>query len=179
MRRWTVLVPFVLTVAAGGALAACNDIAPAGSAGRAAPASPGASPTGEILPSFPELTGDVTTSVRLLSYDPDHRAAIVEPILFESGQDYCKALHVDPLDERCSRDLMTENSNTRVTLPLSGRVDLRDIGDGDSDCFGTMTTGATCKATDRDMLQLADGKAAVRIALRDGEVVRIAELYQP
>ncbi|AGL17832.1 hypothetical protein [Actinoplanes sp. N902-109] len=176
MRRLLVLVAPALTLMV--ALGGCSDITPPPTA-RPSGATPSPTPSGELPATYPELIGNVTTSVRLLSFDRANRAVIVEPIVFETGADFCRKHHVDPLDERCSQDLVQENSNTRVTLPLSRSADLRDIGDGGEDCLGSIEDGATCKATDSDMRRLAEAETAVRIALRAGTVVRIAEYYQP
>ncbi|MFI5937718.1 hypothetical protein [Actinoplanes sp. NPDC051494] len=163
MARW-IPVPLVLI------LAAC------GSSPKAAPA-PSPSPTGEIAPVFPELTGDVRSPVRLLAFDAKARAVVVEPILFQTGPEYCAALHVSPVDTRCSREIVVDRSNTRVTLPLAARADFRDIGDGE--CLGTIEGGATCEATAKDMNRLAQDAREVVVTVRSGTVTRIAELYQP
>ncbi|GAA2478355.1 hypothetical protein [Winogradskya humida] len=141
-----------------------------------AQASPAASPT-RLLPTFPELTGDLTTTAKLLSFDPANKAAVVEPIIFQTGPDYCKALHISPVEARCSQEVVIDASNTRVTLPMATKLDMRDIGDGS--CAGTMTGGSTCKSTTGYMARLAGDDAAVSITLQAGTLVRIAELYQP
>jgi len=135
----------------------------------------------QLPPTFPELTGDTGTTVRLLSVDFKTRAAVVEPIMFLPGPDYCTKLHIPRTDTRCVQDYVIENSNTKVTLPIAEKVKLTNIGDGSDDCYGTMTTGATCPATEADYTKAVrpDADMLVYLKLQSGTIARIAELYRP
>jgi len=135
----------------------------------------------QVPATFPELTGDTGTTVKLISLDFETRAAVVEPILFLPGRDYCTKLHIPRTDTRCSQEYVIENSNTKVSLPIAAKVKLTNIGDGSVDCYGTMTTGATCPATEADYTRaMREGtETLVYLKLQSGAITGIAELYRP
>ena len=66
-----------------------------------------------------------------------------------------------------------------MTLPLARKVQLRGMGTGEPECLGTMTEGTNCPVSRAYIEGLAESDAPVHITVRDGEIVRIAELYQP
>lgn len=138
------------------------------------------SPSAAVAPDpFPDVTTDGGAIALLLSYNPGDRAAVVEPAVFLPGIDYCKALRLDPIDKRCSREYVVEGSKTKVTLPLAEKVQLRGMGTGEPECLGTMTEGTKCPVNQQYVAMLAEGQAPVHVTVRNGEIVRIAELYQP
>ncbi|MEV4641376.1 hypothetical protein AB0J80_28935 [Actinoplanes sp. NPDC049548] len=139
---------------------------------------PGGGPAGARDP-FPDVTRDGSATVLLLSFDPRARSAVVEPAVFLPGPDYCEAFGISPIDVRCAQEIAIEGDKTRVTLPLAAEPELRGVGDGDTECLGSMTGGATCAVTPAYIQDLAKADAAVSVTVRDGVLVRIAELYQP
>jgi len=143
---------------------------------------PSASPSPSVARTadpFPDVTRDGGAIVLLLRYNPADRAAVVEPAVFLPGLDYCKALRVDPIDRRCSREYVIEGSKTKVTLPLAEKVQLRGTGTGEPECLGTMTEGTKCPVNRDYIASLAESESPVHITVRDGEIVRIAEMYHP
>ena len=167
MRRLPLLLVFLL--------AACST-----GADPATPPTASPSPSAVAAPDpFPDVTKDGGAITLLLSYSAEDRAAVVEPALFLPGVDYCKALRLDPIDKRCSREYVVEGSKTKVTLPLAEKVQLRGMGSGEPECLGTMTEGTKCPVTRAYIETLAEQQAPVHVTVRDGEIVRIAELYQP
>jgi hypothetical protein len=169
----------LLPVAACGTSDDGRSAAPEPTASAAATtAAPQSSPSAEVAPGFVELTGDANASVRVVSLDFKNRSAVVEPILFMRGRDYCKVMKISPVQKRCSEELVIEGSKTKVTLPIATDVDLRTIGYGE-ECIGSMTSGAMCRATLAEFKQNVSKGSPVRITLDDGTIAKIAELYMP
>ncbi|WP_306205692.1 hypothetical protein [Actinoplanes sp. RD1] len=166
----------LLALAAAGALAACSS-APAPSS---ATASPSPAPA---VPTFADVSrGDSTSVVKLISFDAKARSAVAEPTIFLLGPDFCEAFHLPSSDPRCERDWNTEDSNTRVTLPVAGDAELLTIHGGDPECFGddTLIVG-TCELTPAKFAALAEdsGEMLAQLTVVDGTATRIAEVYTP
>jgi hypothetical protein len=154
----------------------------------------GGTPTGRPAPSpavpvspapaakqrFADATAaDYTSAVKVLSFDPDVRSVVVELVIFMPGPDYCASFGVSPVDARCGRDYVVEDSHTKVGLPLAAKATLRTTRGGDDRCIGTMAAGGTCKATVDSFaaaLHETPGMPA-RLTVRNGEVVTLAQIY--
>ena len=128
---------------------------------------------------FPDVTKDGRAIALLLSYSTEDRAAVVEPAVFLPGVDYCKVLRLDPIDKRCSQDYVLEGSKTKVTLPVAKKVQLRGLGTGESECIGTVDEGTKCPVSRAYVENLAETESPVQVTVRNGEIVRIAEIYRP
>ena len=140
-------------------------------------------PTPAPGPTFADLTtGSRTSVVKLYSYDAAAQSAVVEPIIFLDGPAFCKAFKIKSSDGRCQRDWVSEESHTKVTLPVQPKPKLTQWDDHkDGDCIGTMTTGAVCPATPAEFADwLKDNpKGFAVVTTADGTVTKIAQMYTP
>jgi hypothetical protein len=140
------------------------------------------SPAPATRQKFADATAaDYASAVKVLTFDPAERSTVVELIIFMPGPDYCASFGVSPIDIRCGRDYVVEDSHTKVALPLSATVKLRTTRGGDDRCIGTMASGGTCKAT---MASFATAlrelpEMPARLTVRNGEVVTLAQIYTP
>jgi hypothetical protein len=156
-------------------LAACSSPAAKPQAGPSASPAP---PT----PTFTDVShGDTNSIVKLLKYDPKARAAVVEPVVFLDGPAFCRAFRIPETDPRCEREWVTEDSRIKVTLPVTARVRLLTVKDGDASCVNEQTGAGSCPWSSRDLAQhAAPGRdLLVRLTTADGAATTIAELYLP
>jgi len=173
-----VLVAAVLTTAACGTATATTPSGPASSAA-VQPSTKPAAPT----PTFADPTqGSGTTVVKLHSFDAGAGSAVVEPIIFMDGPAYCKAFKLKSSDGRCQREWVSEESHTKITLPVLAKPKLTTWDDHQGgDCIGSMTGGGTCPATAAEFaewLKQDPGGFAV-ITTKDGTITHIAQMYTP
>ncbi|MEV4639752.1 hypothetical protein AB0J80_20580 [Actinoplanes sp. NPDC049548] len=145
---------------------------------------PGPSPSAAApQPSFADVSrGDTDSVVRLRAYDPAARSAVVEPTVFMQGPDFCTAFRLPEDDPRCDQEWTTEDSHTKVTLPVEEDVRLLSHGAGDPACIGQGTGAGTCPVTPETfgmMLRRDGGDLLVKLRTEDGRVVEMAELYTP
>jgi hypothetical protein len=145
-------------------------------AATSAPAS--AAPT----PTFTDVSrGDTESVVKLLKYDARALAVVVEPTVFLDGTAFCTAFGIPGTDPRCERDWVTEDSKTKVTLPLGARAKLLTVRDGDPECIDERTGAGACSWAPAELARRAapaDG-ILVRLTTEDGTATRIAEVYLP
>ena len=133
-------------------------------------------------PVFADLTApDVASAVEVLAFDPVAASAVVEPIVFMAGSDFCTSYGISPDDSRCRRAYVVEESRTKVTLPLDPQVLLRTTRNGDKACRGTLTTGATCPATMKEFAAAVKTRPEMpaRITVRGGVVAELSQLFTP
>jgi len=171
-------------VAGAGVLATGACGATTGSAPPAASISPAPSVApAPPRPSFADLTrGDSTSVVKLYAYDAEAHSAVVEPIIFMDGPAYCRKFQIKAGDGRCEREWITEESHTRITVPVVARPRLTAWeNEKGEDCIGSMTTGGLCpvpaKVFARWLEENAEGMAVV--TMKDGVVTKLAEMYTP
>jgi len=160
--------------------AACSTGSPR-SSGSPAP-STSASATPSTRPTFTDLTrGDTESVVKLRAYYPDDRSAVVEPIIFMQGPDFCQAFDLPESDPRCNRDWSTEDSSTKVTLPVSAKVKLLTMNGAVEECINWETLLGTCAWPKAKLAQAAkeDPDLMVRLTTRDATITKIAEIYTP
>jgi hypothetical protein len=177
-RATAVLAAAVLATAACGT--GDETALPAAPSSRAAaPSRPPAAPQ----PTFADPGhGSTTSVVKLYSYDAGAHSAVVEPIVFLDGAAYCKKFQVKSSDPRCGREWTSEESHTKITVPVSRKPTLNAWDDGqDGDCIGTMTSGGICPVSAaRFAAWLKDNPAGFAvITTRDGTITKIAEMYTP
>lgn len=153
------------------------DVSPPASAAAAKPSvKPSARPT------FTDLTeGDTESVVKLRAYYPDDRSAVVEPVIFLQSPDFCKAFDLPDDDPRCNRDWATEDSSTKVTLPVSPAVKLFTMNGAVEGCIDWEKLVGTCVwRADRLARAVADdADLMVRLTTRDATITKIAEIYTP
>jgi len=162
----------------------CAAAALAAVAGCGAPAEVTTVP--EPTPSVPRRFADVTapdfrTPVKVLGFDPAAASTVLEPIVFLRGADYCASFGVSPVDERCSREYVVEDSHTKVVFPLDPKVRLRVTRNGDADCVGGFDEGGSCPATTAAFAAAVKETPDMpaRVTVRGGVVVELAQLYTP
>lgn len=169
---------------AGGAPAApAFSATPSGTPSRTPPSGP-ASKKPVPRPRFADLTqGSTTSVVRLHSYDAENASAVVEPIIFMTGDAYCRTFKLKRTDGRCvSSAYVTEESHTKVTVPVAATAKfLTWEGTDGSVCIDAPEKGGTCPMTRK---QFADWfklnkKGMVAVATEDGTITRMAVVYTP
>jgi hypothetical protein len=150
------------------------------------PSTVAAGPSGE--PAAPQPTyadpsrGSSTSVVKLYSYDALAHSAVVEPIVFMDGAAYCSKFQVKPSDPRCDREWTSEESHTKITVPVRRKPALNAWDNGpDGDCIGTMTSGGICPVSAaRFAAWLRQNPAGFAvITTSDGTITKIAEMYTP
>jgi hypothetical protein len=172
------LLAVVLVLVAGGCGTGTPDspVVPAASAPPSATAAP--------QPRFADLTrGSTTSVVKLHGYDPAHASAVVEPILFMTGDAYCRAFKIKRSDGRCVHAAyVTEDSHTKVTVPLAAQVRYFTWEDPQGDvCIDAPEKGGTCPMTARQFAGWfkENKQAMVAVATEDGVITRMAVVYTP
>ena len=146
------LLAVLLVLVAGG----CGTNPPDVSASRPpvpASSAPPASKNAAPQPRFADLTqGSTTSVVKLHGYDPRNASAVVEPIIFMTGDAYCRAFKIKRTDGRCVHaEYVTEESHTRVTVPIAATVKYYTWEDSNGDvCIDAPEKGGTCPMTQRE-----------------------------
>jgi hypothetical protein len=165
--------------------AACSTGSPR-SNGSPAPSTGASSTRGSAEPSarptFTDLTeGDTESVVKLRAYYPDDRSAVVEPIIFMQGPDFCAAFDLPDEDPRCNRDWSTEDSSTKVTLPVSAGVKLLTMNGAVEECINWDTMLGSCAWSKTKLAQAAknDSDLMVQLTTRDATITKIVEIYTP
>jgi hypothetical protein len=183
MTRITKLAAVVLagTVLATAACGTGDETAPPATPSSAA-AEPSRTPAAP-QPTFADPShGSTTSVVKLYSYDAAAHSAVVEPIVFMDGGDFCKKFKIKSSNPRCQLEWTTEDSHTKITVPVSRkpRLNAWDNGQG-GDCIGTMITGSTCSTSPaafaRWLKENPQGFAV--ITTEDGTITKIAQMYTP
>jgi hypothetical protein len=173
-----VLAAAVLTTAACGTVAPSTSPLPPSSAA-VKPSTKPAAPQ----PSYADPTRDDTTSVaKLYAYDAAAHSAVVEPIIFLDGPSFCKAFKIKSTDPRCDREWTTEESHTKITVPVSRQPKLTTWDDQKGgDCIGTMTSGGTCPTSVSAFAKWVkdNPNGFVVITTKSGTITKIAEMYLP
>lgn len=178
-----------VTVAALVLLAGCGTNTPSDSSWKTPPASASASvaasPTA-VGPTFADLTqGSKTSVVKLYSYDGEAHSAVVEPIIFMSGPDFCKAFKLKGADAPCENDWASKDSHTKVTVPVVANPKLLTwdggAADENGDCVGTITSGGVCpiSATKFTKWSNENPQAFAVVTMVKGTVTKIAQMYTP
>ncbi|GIF15692.1 hypothetical protein [Actinoplanes teichomyceticus] len=176
MRRRLVTLAVALLLTAG-----CGTH-PGDTPGTAGPArSATAAPAPE--PSFADLTrGDTRSVVKMYAYDARNRSAVVEPILFMTGEQYCRAFRPAPTDGRCDREWTTEESHTKITVPVAARPRFYTWQDENGDvCVDSPDAGGTCPTTAKAFGRWLSGDPGgmVAVTMVDGTITRMAQIYVP
>jgi hypothetical protein len=145
---------------------------------------PGPSPSAvSPKPTFADVSrGDTDSVVRLRAYDPAAASAVVEPTVFMQGPDFCVAFRLPDDDPRCDQEWTTEDSHTKVTLPVDDHARLLTVRGGDPECIGAKTGAGSCPLTGaafRALLRHSGGDLLVKLRTEDGTVMEMAELYTP
>ncbi|WP_213004928.1 serine/threonine-protein kinase [Paractinoplanes toevensis] len=127
--------------------------------------------------------GEVSSVVKLYSYDPVAHAAVVEPVLYLSGPDYCTLLKIEPTDARCEQETTIVESHLKVTLPVVKQPALTTWDDpgSEGDCIGTMTSGGICpiKLAAFAKWLKAEPQGLAAVTTDAGVATRLAEMYMP
>lgn len=135
-------------------------------------------------PRFADLTqGSTTSVVTLHSYDPANASAVVEPVILMTSDAYCRAFKIDRADGRCTqRAFITEESHTKVTVPLADEVDYFTWEDAEGNvCMDASEKGGTCPMTGKQFAAwFALNKGSmVAVDTELGVITRMAIVYMP
>ncbi|UQU63841.1 hypothetical protein COUCH_33445 [Couchioplanes caeruleus] len=135
-------------------------------------------------PRFADLTqGSTTSVVKLHAYDAKSASAVVEPIIFMTGDAYCRTFKIKRSDSRCvSQEYVTEASHTKVTVPIAATAKYFTWEGADGNvCIDAPEKGGTCPMTAKEFAGWfklnEDGMVA--IATTDGTLTRMAIVYTP
>jgi len=164
-----------------------TDQPPASARGSVTAAPPSSAPStapsvSAPAPAFPDVArGDTVVTANLLSYDPAADSAVVVPTLMLTGEDYCRKFKVKASDSRCQREWITEDSHTKITLPVAPEAKLLSFKDGDPECVGNMIAGGTCPVSKKQFAAWTEDypEGLVRISTKDGTIVKMAQVYTP
>ena len=160
------------------------------SASSPSPSSPSALPTSPRSkkaapkPRFADLTqGRATSVVKLHGFDAKNASAIVEPIIFMTGDAYCRTFKIKRSDSRCvSEAYVTEESHTKVTVPIAPKAKYFTWeGTDGSVCIDAPEKGGTCPMTEKQFTGWfkLNKQAMVAVATQDGTITRMATVYTP
>jgi hypothetical protein len=145
----------------------------------AKPSSPVAAPK----PTFTDpLHGSTTSVVKLYSYDAGAHSAVLEPIVFLEGPVYCKKFKIKASDPRCRREWTTDESHSKITVPVVPKPRLNAWDDGkEGDCIGSPVTGSVCPVSPAAFATwLKENPAGFAvITTKDGTITKIAQMYTP
>ena len=135
-------------------------------------------------PRFADLTqGSTTSVVKLHGYDAKNASAVVEPIIFMTGDAYCRVFKIKRSDSRCvSHAYVTEESHLKVTVPLASQVKYFTWeGTDGSVCIDAPEKGGTCPMTAKQFAAWfkLNKQAMVAVATKDGTITRMATVYTP
>jgi hypothetical protein len=192
------LIAVALVLAAGGCGTSTPNAAPA-PATSAQPSSPTSPPTSAPTsppttapkskkpappPRFADLTqGSTTSVVKLHGYDAGNASAVVEPIIFMTGDAYCRAFKIKRSDSRCvSEAYVTEESHTKVTVPIAADAKYFTWeGTDGSVCLDAPEKGGTCPMTEKQFTGWfkLNKQSMVAVATQDGTITRMATVYTP
>ncbi|WP_203816839.1 serine/threonine-protein kinase, partial [Paractinoplanes ferrugineus] len=143
------------------------------------------SPTVGRPPKFADLLGKgpVTSAAKLYSYDSAADAAVVEPVLYLSGPDYCTLFKLKSDDEKCEQETAIVESHLRLSIPVRAEPAFAtwEDADGEGRCVGTMTGGGTCPIKEPEFTGWLreNPQALIGISTSGGVVTRLAEMYSP
>ncbi|MGA5304031.1 hypothetical protein ACPCHT_29195 [Nucisporomicrobium flavum] len=135
-------------------------------------------------PRFADLTqGSTTSVVKLHAYDGKNASAVVEPIIFMTGDAYCRTFKIKRSDSRCvNHEYVTEASHTKVTVPIAATAKYFTWEGADGNvCLDAPEKGGTCPMTAKEFagwFKLNEG-GMVAIATTDGTLTRMAIVYTP
>jgi hypothetical protein len=152
------------------------------------PASPATStpPSRKAVPPprFADLTrGSTTSVVKLHGYDAKNASAVVEPMIFMTGDAYCRAFKIKRSDGRCvNHAYVTEESRTKVTVPVAAKAKYFTWEDSEGNvCLDAPEKGGTCPMTEKEFAGWfkLNKQAMVAVATEDGTITRMAIVYTP
>jgi serine/threonine protein kinase len=136
-------------------------------------------------PPFTDPTTGTSASIaKILGYNRTARSALVEPVVYYSGADYCKAHKIKASDGRCEREWETDDSHETVTVPLADDAKLTTVRDGDPECMKSISEiviAGSCALTPAGYPSwLKDHtESLVRLTVKNGTTTGIAELFLP
>jgi hypothetical protein len=121
--------------------------------------------------------------VKLHGFDAKNASAIVEPIIFMTGDAYCRTFKIKRSDRRCvSHAYVTEESRTKVTVPIAaGAKYFTWEGPGGEVCIDAPEKGGTCPMTEKQFAAWfkLNKQSMVAVATEDGTLTRMAVVYTP
>ena len=198
------LIAVALVLAAGGCGTSTPNAAPAPTPTPTGPASAGPAPTTSAPtsaptsspasspaskkpvppPRFADLTqGSTTSVVKLHNYDAKNASAVVEPMIFMTGDAYCRTFKIKRSDSRCvSEAYVTEESHTKVTVPIAADAKYFTWeGSDGSVCIDAPEKGGTCPMSEKEFAGWfkLNKQAMVAVATKDGTITRMATVYTP
>ncbi|MEU8664990.1 hypothetical protein, partial [Actinoplanes philippinensis] len=132
-------------------------------------------------PTFTDVRAGKTKSiVKVRSYQPKTRSIVVEPVLFMTGDEYCRTFGLEPsADAPCEQAWVTEDSRMTVTLSTSAEPKLTSTFDEPDRCAGDPVTVGTCTITAAKLATRLGNGGLAQVGTADGVVTSIAEVYTP
>ncbi|BCY10809.1 serine/threonine-protein kinase [Actinoplanes sp. L3-i22] len=145
----------------------------------AAPAPSASAPT--TIKPFTDVRRENAESIVIVhAYTPKSHSMVVEPVLFMSGDEYCKTFALKPsADAPCEREWVTEDSRMTVTLPTSATPKLTSWLDDTERCAGDPVTVGTCKISAEQLAERLTDGALAQVTTKNGVIVAVAEVFTP
>jgi hypothetical protein len=174
-----VLAGLVLVLVAAG----CGTGQPKAPPAHSSAAVPAPSPSAP-QPRFADLTqGSTTSVVKLHAYDAKNASAVVEPMIFMTGDAYCRTFKIKRSDSRCVHlAYVTEESHTKITVPIAPTAEYFTWEDTNGDvCIDAPEKGGTCPMTEKQFAAWfkLNQRSMVAVATEDGALTRLAIVYTP
>lgn len=118
--------------------------------------------------------------VKVHGYYPKSKSVVVEPVLFMTGDQYCKTFKLTPSsDAPCEREWVTEDSRMTVTLPTSAAPKLTSTFDDPERCAGDPVTVGTCKIAADQLAERLAGGGLAEVTTAGGVITGMSEVYTP
>ncbi|MBU2664640.1 serine/threonine protein kinase [Actinoplanes bogorensis] len=137
--------------------------------------------TGPAGLAFTDVRRGTTKSiVAVRGYYPKSRSVVVEPVLFMTGDEYCRTFKLTPSSSNpCEQAWLTEDSKMVVTLPTSATPRLFSTFDDPGRCAGDPVTVGTCAIRPAELAERLGTNGLVELTTTDGVVTGMADVYTP
>jgi hypothetical protein len=135
--------------------------------------------TGSTPPAF--ATGDATVTARMWGLDHGEKSAVVEPVRYLTGAQYCRQNSIAPSSQRCRARTVTDGTGIKVTMPLGAGYRLREYRDGEPGCTDPTTRAGRCPTTayDFNIWATEHSPFPARLTIKGGKVAEVDQLDLP
>ena len=124
--------------------------------------------------------GSTKSIVAVRGYYPKSRSVVVEPVLFMTGDEYCKTFSLkSSSDTPCEQAWLTEDSRMVVTLPTSAAPKLFSTFDDPGRCAGDPVTVGTCAIGAAKLAERLGTNGLVELTTTNGIVTAMSDVYVP
>jgi eukaryotic-like serine/threonine-protein kinase len=138
----------------------------------------GTDPARPPVPGF--ATGSATFTARLWMLERGGGLAMIEPIEFVTGAEYCERHRIAASSAKCRPGRVADPSGLRVSM-TTGDYQLLEFREGVARCTDKSTRAGTCPSTDDRFNVWATGNSPfpALVTTEGGKVVTVAQLDLP